>query len=74
MSYGVGISTDVKEKAPFGKGSLLYLVPLGVEINPRLNRGKIKSFSKRKPPSIIVVCLATHYVKYKEDFQKWKIK
>ena len=56
------------------RGGFVVLVPLGVEINPRFNRGKIKSFSKRKPPSIIVVCLATHYVKYKEDFQKWKTK
>ena len=28
MGYGAGISTDIKKKAPFGKGSLLYLMTL----------------------------------------------
>ena len=35
---------------------------------PHINQGKIKSFSKRKLPSIIGVCLATHYLRYKEEF------
>ncbi len=48
------------------------MVPLGVEIIPRFNRGKIKKLSKRKTSKYNGKCLTTHYQRYKEEFHNEK--